>query len=196
MKITISGNNNRNHDDWPRSSRYLCHHCCHGFGSVPIMVPVWSQGCYHLNGNYCSWNCAKAHVLSKAKHAFPKEVTTIALFAYQISFRGKHCGFKQGKHPATCPCHSRYHGVLPAQDKETLEAFGGHLSITQFRRKSLTIDSYEWITRIYRPRELMKEVSHVDPKYLYTMQPIRKVKLLDCDNEDDDPIVMIKRRVY
>jgi hypothetical protein len=161
------------------------------------MVPIWSQGCYHLNGNYCSWNCAKAHVLSKAKHSFPKEVTAIALFAYQISFRGKHCGFKQGKlHPATCPCHSRFNGVLPAQDKETLEAFGGHLSISQFRRQSLTIDSYEWITRIYRPRELMRGERDIDPKYLYTMQPIRKVKLLDCDNEDEDPIVMIKRRVY
>jgi hypothetical protein len=42
----------------------------------------------------------------------------------------------------------------------------------------------------------MRGERDIDPKYLYTMQPIRKVKLLDCDNEDEDPIVMIKRRVY
>jgi hypothetical protein len=32
-------------------------------------------------------------------------------------------------------------------------------------------------------------------EYLYTLKPLRRVKVLDIE-EDEDPVVLIKRRVY
>ena len=150
------------------------------------MVPVWRKDTYHLHGNYCSWNCAKADLILKAK-AFPKDLTSLAIFAYKVSFRGR-----QGEHPAS---DSRFSGVVPAAPKETLRAFGGHHQIGQFRRGFLTIDSYHWVTRAYRPRELNHVPPNADKRYFYTLQPLRKTVVLDPDDEDD-PVVFIKRRVF
>lgn len=35
----------------------------------------------------------------------------------------------------------------------------------------------------------------IDPRYLYTLAPLRRVKVLESE-EDEDPIVLIKQRVY
>lgn len=150
------------------------------------MVPVWRKDTYHLHGNYCSWNCAKADVIVKAK-TFPQNLTALAVFAYKVSFRGR-----QREHPAS---HTRFCGVLPAPPKETLQAFGGHLSIHQFRREFLTINSYQWVTRVYRPREPSRVPQAVDKRYFYTLQPVRKTIVLD-DDDESDPVVFIKRRVF
>lgn len=157
------------------------------------MVPTWRKTGYHLDGLYCSWNCAKSDTITQTKaHKFPKNLTEIGLFAFQLSFRGRHCPQKTRDHSPHCPCHTRFTGVVPAPPKEELQNFGGAKSITEFRKGFLTIDSYDWITRFYNPRELCSE--KVPSKYLYTLQPMRRVKLLD--DEEEDPVVLIKRRVY
>jgi hypothetical protein len=84
-------------------------------------------------------------------------------------------------------------GVEAAKDKETLEAFGGRLTIGQFRRGFLCIESYDWISRYYSPRELLR-VPPVAKKYLYTLQPLRRVVVLE--EEDEDPVVLIKQRCF
>lgn len=190
VKITIAADNNH---EWPRTSGFLCYHCCHRFGTVPVLCPVWTKDCYRLWGNYCSWNCAKADFLVKAKSWFPKGLTETCLFAYQISFRGRNCPIKQREHPASCPCHSRWVGVKAAGNKETLKAFGGHLTIAQFRRGFLHISSYDWITRYYSPRELIR-VPPVQQKYLYTLEPRRRTIILE--QEEEDPVVLIKQRCF
>jgi hypothetical protein len=84
--------------------------------------------------------------------------------------------------------------VVPAPPKEELQAFGGRSTIAEFRRGALTIDRYEWVTDFYNPRELMDE-TRIKKEYLYTLQPLRRVRVIDCE-EDEDPVVLIKRRVY
>ena len=84
-------------------------------------------------------------------------------------------------------------GVRPAADKTALKAFGGNLTVAQFRRGFLRIDKYEWIARFYNPRELMR-VPPVNKKYLYTLEPVRKTVVLDDD--DEDPVVLIKQRCF
>lgn len=191
VKIIITANNIH---DWPRSSRWLCGWCCHRFSTTPVMVPTWSRTCFHLGGNYCSWNCAKSDTLAKTKAGtFPNKLTAIGLFAFQISFRGRHCPQKARSHSANCGCYTGFTGVVPAPPKEELQDFGGTKSIKEFRRGALTIDSYDWITRYYSPRELCDNKG-IKPQYLYTLQPLRRVKLLD--EQDEDPVVLIKRRVY
>jgi hypothetical protein len=83
---------------------------------------------------------------------------------------------------------------MRAPDKESLQAFGGSSTIDEFRRGALTIDNYAWITRFYSPEELTPPTP-VKREYLYTLKPLRRVKVLDCE-EDEDPVVLIKRRVY
>lgn len=58
----------------------------------------------------------------------------------------------------------------------------------------MTIDSYSWVTRYYSPVEKCA-VPLVKREYLYTLKPLRRTKLLDSE-EDEDPVVLIKRRVY
>lgn len=122
---------------------------------------------------------------------FPKDLTSITLFAFQISFKGKNCRHRRRR---GCDCYSGFCGVVPAAAKEEIAAFGGPSGITEFRNGFMTIDSYDWITRFYTARERVRE-GLVKPQYLYTLQPLRRVQLLN-DAEDDDPIVLIKRRVF
>jgi hypothetical protein len=56
------------------------------------------------------------------------------------------------------------------------------------------ISDYEWVQRFYDPVELM-EGRGVKREYLYTLKPLRRVKALEVE-EDEDPVVLIKRRVY
>ena len=192
VKINITSDN-ISQNEWPRSSQHLCLHCCHLFRTVPVLLPVWHRARYHLSGNYCSWNCAKSYCLDRARaHTFPSSLTALALFAYQISYRGKHCRQKTRAHPSDCPCHSRYHGLLAARPKETLQAFGGHLTIQQYRQDFSTIESYAWITRFYSPGDPIK-TPPINPRYLYTLDPIRKT--IVYQEEDDDPVVFIQSRL-
>lgn len=57
----------------------------------------------------------------------------------------------------------------------------------------MTIPDYSRIQRIWEPRVLCTGVQ-LDPKYLYTFEPRRRVQLLET--EDEDPVVLIKRRVW
>lgn len=84
-------------------------------------------------------------------------------------------------------------GIQAAQPKETLDVFGGHSTITQFRRGFLFIDNYEWVTRLYDPCVPMQEPLTCK-KYIHTFEPVRKTRILE--EEDEDPIVLIKQRVY
>lgn len=57
----------------------------------------------------------------------------------------------------------------------------------------MTICSYERIERIWRPRVLCSG-TQIDPRYLYTLEPRRRVQLLET--EEEDPVVFVKRRVW
>lgn len=59
----------------------------------------------------------------------------------------------------------------------------------------MTIEHYDWVTRYYSTRELTKDAP-VKRAYLYTLKPLKRVKILDPEEEEEDPVVLIKRRVY
>lgn len=183
VKISITDNNFSN--EWPRVARGLCHWCCHRFGTVPVCLPVWGGTRYHLHGLYCSWNCAKSELIARTRAGtFPAALTALTVFAFRTSF----CA-----HETPCVCHARFTGVVPAPPKETLQAFGGNTTITQFRRGAMTIPDFSRIERLYRPRVLCSG-TRINPRYLYTFEPRRRVQLLEV--EDEDPVVLIRRRVW
>ena len=169
---------------WPRSSQFLCHHCCHPFTTVPVYIPIWDRDHYRLVGNYCSWNCAKSDAINRNRtRRYPVALSFIALFAYQISYRGRNCRFRSTKHPAHCNCHSGYAGLCPAPPKENLVSFGGNQSLDSFRRGFLLIERYEWIERyfdIYKPC-IMKNIKD-------------KRGMIQIESDDMDIIELIRQR--
>lgn len=172
MKITITGN--KITDEWPKTPRGLCHWCCHPFSNVPVLLPHWTGTRYHLSGNYCSFDCAKSDAILKSRAGqFPKSLTALALFAAKL--------------------HPPFAGITPAPPKETLQAFGGSATITEFRRHSMTIRSYASVQRIWKPRELMNGTK-INPRYLYTLEPLRRTQLIE--SEEEDPVALIQRRVW
>jgi hypothetical protein len=50
------------------------------------------------------------------------------------------------------------------------------------------------VEKYYSSAERCAEGS-VRREYLYTLKPLRRVKVIDIE-EDEDPVVLIKRRVY
>ena len=57
----------------------------------------------------------------------------------------------------------------------------------------MTIEKYEWVERVWKPRVLCSGLK-INPRYLYTFEPRRRVQLLE--EEEVDPVVLIKRRVW
>jgi hypothetical protein len=92
---------------WPDSTDILCWWCCHSFETQPLPCPIDHdpiRNRYKVNGVFCSWPCVAAYSI--------KEYTSITL-VYQMS------GLDH---------------IDVAPPKFCLRAFGGHMSIKDFRK--------------------------------------------------------------
>jgi hypothetical protein len=98
-----------------------CWWCCHEFETNPLKLPYKHDSRtdkFYTEGNYCSWNCMKAHAIDK----------------YGVQRGGIVCGNiammrrrLQGKYQPITPAPSRY---------ELIE-FGGKLTIEEFRKNHI-----------------------------------------------------------
>ena len=103
-------------DAWPSKTDMACMHCCHTFENVPLPIPRKydsTHALYHVYGNFCSVNCAKAYIIEHE----PGISTTRMLYLNHLvrNVYGIHTSVK------------------PAPPKIRLKMFGGDLSIAQFR---------------------------------------------------------------
>tara|TARA_B110001469_G_C9598897_1_gene297503 strand:+ start:68 stop:1153 length:1086 start_codon:yes stop_codon:yes gene_type:complete len=102
-------------DEWPVRTDISCWWCCHSFESVPIGLPnkcVKSK--FSVIGCFCSFNCAAAYNNSmNDNHEWERESLL------------KHLQRKMCNMPAA--------RIIPAPDKEVLMAFGGTVSISDYR---------------------------------------------------------------
>lgn len=127
------------YSDWPIRTDSLCHHCCHGFDSIPVPLPQTYdrlRQVYHCEGVFCSWQCAKAHNLANLSTIGRGDRNTyISLLAYKMWV--KHKLEKDGKVSGRDHCildrYSKYH-IVAAPRKECLKAFGGDVDIVDYRR--------------------------------------------------------------
>lgn len=71
-----------------------------------------------------------------------------------------------------------------ALPREQLQAFGGPLTIEQFREDFMTIDNIEWVLQYYMNRTL---TTGVLPKFYYKEEQQRK------DTKIQVPTVLVKR---
>lgn len=102
--------------DWPERTDAWCWHCCHPFEGQPLPMPVRYDDrldVFHVTGTFCSWACMKAYNAESRSHMRYVDATIITLFRKR--------------------CTGSLHHVMPAPPRLALKAFGGTMSIEQFR---------------------------------------------------------------
>ena len=106
-----------------------CWHCCHKFESMPCGIPLsYEDDIFHVKGVFCSFNCAlKSNYDSKVSENKIQERESLLYLMYKQMNNVKEVE------------------IPYAPEKETLEMFGGSLTIEQFRENTLTY------TMVYPP---------------------------------------------
>lgn len=102
--------------EWPIKTDILCWWCSHAFDTIPIPgVMNYDEYTkrYHLNGIFCSWECSAAYTFEKTG---------------KLSYLYRLCKEWSGeKNPK----------IKPSAPKTLLKAFGGYLSIEEYRQMNL-----------------------------------------------------------
>ena len=99
-------------NEWPQKCSSLCWWCCHTFLNVPIPCVSnydYKRKRYHLNGVFCSWECASAFTRIKFK-------SLIDLYRLKKEWTGD----------------ASILDIAPS--RYILKAFGGYMSIEDFRK--------------------------------------------------------------
>lgn len=97
-----------------------CWWCCNVFETIPIQLPhAYIEGCFHVTGNFCSFNCCLSYNYSLRDLQHVNRTSLINLM-YKVI-----CGSDRR--------------LIPAPPKELLVSFGGFLTIDQFRQDSISI---------------------------------------------------------
>ena len=91
-----------------------CFWCCHAFDNKPIILPIRDQGEYiQVSGNYCSPECAMAHLFDVHQDSYARWE--------QLSLLNRLYGQAVGG------------PIKPAPPKQILKLFGGPMSIEAYR---------------------------------------------------------------
>lgn len=101
-----------------------CWWCCHPFTTTRFFIPDPQKysdrkKVFHVYGNFCSPNCAKAYLLYKRVCNMPNALSCFSLMCKKIF-----------DIPISTP-------IYAAPPREMLNVFGGSLSIEEFRKKSI-----------------------------------------------------------
>jgi hypothetical protein len=102
------------------NTRIQCWHCCNTFDNVPYFIPVnynERKGLFKVQGNFCSYNCVLTYIHNCKKYNY---LYIKSLLAFLIKI-----------------CHKQnLSDIIPAPHRETLQQFGGFLSIDDFRKNN------------------------------------------------------------
>ena len=190
------------YQDWVSTSHYYCWYCCHPFFTVPVYLPISRDPrtlVFHLSGNFCSWNCAKAYQFYREGFSEKGVASYLSVFAFITSHRPRHCVVPMDKkHPYDCPCIERFKGVKLPPRKEMINTFGGPLTIQQFREEFLTIDSIEWVNRCFESKLHPTNIMHMNARirnfkydfYLYPQYRTFKQEQKQEETVDQPDVLM------
>jgi len=116
--------------EWPESSSMLCWHCCHPIPGRPYPIPYKYDDrldTFLVTGACCSLACVKTYLRHSCSTAHGGETSTI------LTLFNKRCGGVMSK------C------IRSAPPRMMLAAFGGTMSIEEFRARSEDDHQYELI---------------------------------------------------
>lgn len=118
--------------EWPESTDVLCWWCAHPFEGMPCFVPTKfdeKRGRFKVTGNFCSWNCAKSYTLfDNAGNIRGRNMNMFLMLMLKL------------KLPYNVKCAPR---------RECLKAFGGFLTIKEYRENYLYQDKFKLVTTPY-----------------------------------------------
>jgi hypothetical protein len=101
--------------EWPNQTNVLCWWCCHSFKTFPCFIPTRYDEIrkrYKVTGNFCSWNCAQSYYAQEFRQYRRGDMFMNMLKELQIP----------------------YSKIKNAPPKEVLQAFGGTLTIEDYRK--------------------------------------------------------------
>ena len=109
-------------EKWPTKTSVLCWWCCHSFDNCPVGLPESmdkQKRHFIVRGNFCSFSCAKSYLYKSNMYCDYKVNIVLALL----------------KQLFVCVTGKTFtkHSIISAPPKETLRAFGGTLTIEEFR---------------------------------------------------------------
>ena len=100
-------------------SEYACWWCCHKFDTIPIGIPNKKiDNSYHTFGNFCSFNCAAAHIYNLKVWNISDKLSLLHQLYFDLY------DLKEYESIKSAPC------------KESLKYFGGPLTIEEFRKST------------------------------------------------------------
>ena len=127
-----------------------CWHCCHKFETMPCGIPLsYEDDIFHVKGVYCSFNCAlKSNYDSKVSENQIQERESLLYLMYKQMNNVKDIE------------------IPYAPERETLQMFGGSLTIEEFRKNTLTY------VMVY-------------PPMLSIIPQLEEIKILEGDSSSD-----------
>lgn len=119
-------------ETYPESTSILCWHCCHSFETRPLPMPVsYSKSRYRVYGVFCSFGCMNGY-LRDNRHSIPGSSSGsigMTVFDFFKAMTGCRDPRKIPKAPPRC----------------ALKAFGGYMSIEEFRASSTGPEPLEFV---------------------------------------------------
>jgi len=102
---------------WKETTNIWCWWCVHPFTNSPFGLPIkFDNNTYHIQGCFCSLNCAKAYNVKENNYRMSEVNSLIEDFRRDI--------FGVNSYPVTM-----------APPRQTLKEFGGYLTIEEFRKE-------------------------------------------------------------
>lgn len=115
----------KNGEAFPKSTKLLCWWCRHGFKTQPIGIPyrkIEGKQQYSCSGNYCSYECAMAGSVEA------RSIRTSMFAGSLLCLMRKHINGIALKVP-----------LIRAPHWSSLKAYGGNLTIKQFRANTTSV---------------------------------------------------------
>lgn len=112
-------------EEYPTSTDTLCWHCCHAFDGQPVPLPLsydHHRDAYKVYGTFCSFRCVFGYLRDNRQTLPGASNGTIGMTAFQMyrQWTGQSDPRRIERAPPRC----------------MLKAFGGSMSIEQFRGSS------------------------------------------------------------
>ena len=131
----FADSNRRN--EWVKSTSIWCKWCSHPFSGPPVAIPKWYiDKTFFVSGCYCSYSCAASHLFSRG------DINENDKWNY---YNLLHLLRKR-----ILNMNETYRIKL-APPRETLNVFGGHLSIDDFRDINKETHAHHKIYNILEP---------------------------------------------
>ena len=156
-------------NDWPIQSKLHCLWCVHQFDNIPCGVPIkYSNNKFELEGHYCSFNCAMAHIQEKNDYNKWEKLSLLKLLYKQI--------FKEN------------YNIKPAPKREILKIFGGILDINEFRNNFNEINQ---TYKIYIPPliPIVSKIEYIKNNNSEDFKPINSELMNIANKKNNDELL-------